>query len=595
MPRAKLKRTQASQNTIDQAKAAKKRKTRSKTKPKSKSTNDYDHGREVMEKGIHDIMNELRSVKGGRLANAVLPEWSDYLAEQYITNFSPEDMRAYLESVITTVKQHDSYGTYTDDHPAFTEARESMEKLIKSSYLSKPLEKPGVVSGADGEKPSTTTFESAYLSEKPSIDIDNKAKAVLEKEHKETLFKNEQDARMEYSKTRGEMISNINNSFLAGGKVPLFDDKFTLNNFLKSRGGESGKLNSEYFEQFLKSSGYMDGDSDMITSDLTTIRTDSKLRSYLVGDLEPDYINADKNSGVNKVAFTDARLNLLTRIIEQRASMMNTADYTEFSRSIADSGDALAQQALGNFNKTAEGREAIAKVDDRQAGLARDTALQQEIEKEAKYNPDVTEVAHGVDGDVVMGADAEPVYTATKTIRPTKIALAGSDLVKSTQGETIQDDILFDTFSWVPDGYGLGPYNSLHLRNKQHDLLRFGMEPMYQPRTQEEQNTCHPQPIEWENSLPKSVLQNSFVEMLEKQEIEGRGAEVIGMVGSQIIPENVNERGSSKDLPPASIRSEFRSIYDIKRGALERRAFQPAGTEYVPPPRLINSSYTMDR
>lgn len=122
-----------------------------------------------------------------------------------------------------------------------------------------------------------------------------------------------------------------------------------------------------------------------------------------------------------------------------------------------------------------------------------------------------------VQGDVVTRG-AMTVPTATKTLR-SKMAIAdpGYEAVRTSPYETLQNDVLFEAFSWVPEGFGLGPNNALHQLNKAHDALRYGMEQLYQPRADSPSNPPHGQQPAWQNSMPVPAIMGEFENRVRKK------------------------------------------------------------------------------
>jgi len=123
-----------------------------------------------------------------------------------------------------------------------------------------------------------------------------------------------------------------------------------------------------------------------------------------------------------------------------------------------------------------------------------------------------TEIEKTQKGDVV-GKGPQSVNVATKTLRPSFVIAGGED-VRPDEQANLQSDALFEAFSWVPDGYGLGPDNNLHLMNKQNDALRYGMGPLSMPRQLVDTNMPHACPMQWSEAMPESMVD----QFLEEQE-----------------------------------------------------------------------------
>jgi hypothetical protein len=195
-------------------------------------------------------------------------------------------------------------------------------------------------------------------------------------------------------------------------------------------------------------------------------------------------------------------------------------------------------------NKLKESGVQLPDVADRLNTQAKDN-----IAKNGKtnYEKDVNIDQDDEQGDVVVG-DKAPHGSATATLRP-QFALAGSDNLRSTPVENIQGNAVFDAFSWVPDGYGLGPNNRLHLRNKQNDFLRFGMEDLAQPRSYEYTNMPHNVPQQWYNYRTPQQLAQDFNQeyMRESLEMETSARQLSRPLN--VLEHDYNTVSSSRGLP----------------------------------------------
>lgn len=120
-----------------------------------------------------------------------------------------------------------------------------------------------------------------------------------------------------------------------------------------------------------------------------------------------------------------------------------------------------------------------------------------------------------VEGGDVLTSGPRSTRVDTNTLRA-RYMIAGYDDVKSSELGDAQSNALFETFSWVPDGYGNGPKNRLHELNKQHNLLRFGTEMLYQPRMYQELNLPHGEQEKWQNEMSIKSIDNSFGVILDK-------------------------------------------------------------------------------
>lgn len=158
-----------------------------------------------------------------------------------------------------------------------------------------------------------------------------------------------------------------------------------------------------------------------------------------------------------------------------------------------------------------------------------------------------TEVEKTTKGDEVTKGP-QSVGVATKNLRPSFVIAGGED-VKPDEEANLQSDALFEAFSWVPDGYGLGPANNLHLMNKQNDALRFGMDPLSLPRQLVDTNMPHSFPVQWNESMPDAMIEQFLdeqegLEMLIEQGFLAQESNPV-----KVLDHDYNNFPSYKDLP----------------------------------------------
>lgn len=144
-----------------------------------------------------------------------------------------------------------------------------------------------------------------------------------------------------------------------------------------------------------------------------------------------------------------------------------------------------------------------------------------------------------------IGSGPQSVDRSTPTLRA-NYQLAGYDDVKQTDIGDQQSNAIFETFSWVPDGFGLGPSNRLHKLNKQHNFIRFGTERLYQPRKFSPANYPHGNQSRWQDDLSLSQINTSF----DSQIKDKRSVEVVKMI-TRNNPLIVHE-GDEWDMSPSS-------------------------------------------
>lgn len=163
------------------------------------------------------------------------------------------------------------------------------------------------------------------------------------------------------------------------------------------------------------------------------------------------------------------------------------------------------------------------------------------------------------------------VSVATKTLRP-QLAIAGGEDVRPTPEDNVQSNAIFEAFSWVPDGYGQGPHNRLHLQNKQNEQLRFGMEELSQPRRDEPFNPPHPMPRSFASSLSMKELEMEYARRIGMQMIESTAMNIQTRQPMDVLHNDYNLEAGSQDLPRQNNGpSPYQPIYDTYRQFLPAR------------------------
>ena len=167
-----------------------------------------------------------------------------------------------------------------------------------------------------------------------------------------------------------------------------------------------------------------------------------------------------------------------------------------------------------------------------------------------------TRVGTNRQGDFIQQGSAS-VDTSTKSIRP-HLYIAGGESVRPDDEANLQSDALFEAFSWVPDGHGLGPSNALHLQNKQNEHLRFGMNPLSLPRT--EADYAHPR-----------MMRTQFWERMEDRQI-------LDLVATDIGQEYLQEMGvkAQEKTPIHVLDNDYNAFHSSK--LLKRRTPVPLET-----------------
>lgn len=158
-----------------------------------------------------------------------------------------------------------------------------------------------------------------------------------------------------------------------------------------------------------------------------------------------------------------------------------------------------------------------------------------------------TQVESTSKGDVVT-IGSQSVNTAQKTLRGSFVVVGGEH-VKPDEATNLQSDVLFEAFSWVPDGYGLGPNNNLHLQNKQNDHIRFGMNPLSVPRRLEDTNGVKPPPDKWQEALDDGDVLKELVDLYGMDELANHGVAMHQSNPIKVLDHDYNNYPSYKQLP----------------------------------------------
>ncbi len=170
-----------------------------------------------------------------------------------------------------------------------------------------------------------------------------------------------------------------------------------------------------------------------------------------------------------------------------------------------------------------------------------------------------------------------PRSTATgkKTLRP-KIPLAGSDSVKGTAVEEATSDTIFEAFSFVPEGHGLGVDNPLHQLNQNNEFIRFGVGNLAEPRANDPENGIKDEVPLWNNDQEKAFITS---------QVAGEAKDVIdsskAVEKQERQPESFVEDGMDYDHEPSSQAlprvkpTPFDTVYNNRRVFLPSTS--PAG------------------
>lgn len=204
---------------------------------------------------------------------------------------------------------------------------------------------------------------------------------------------------------------------------------------------------------------------------------------------------------------------------------------------------------------------------------------------QAEFVPDEEKGDVQVAGPIAVSV-ANPVLRA-------QFDVAGADEVRPEPIDNVQNDYLFETWSWVPDSGadGLGSRNQLKRLNRQVDQIRFGPSDLPAPRdfdTGVHEDCPH---VPMHSAMgPSSDMGSGVVDMIVER-FATKPAEAAAEVAADRIVDRFSIWGdtrsqlSAKALPGSDRRhTNLQSIYGPlrpRRGYLSRRAF-PQSTRRVP-------------
>lgn len=137
--------------------------------------------------------------------------------------------------------------------------------------------------------------------------------------------------------------------------------------------------------------------------------------------------------------------------------------------------------------------------------------------------------------------------TQLQNIRLLSKDVAPEDIAPS-EAEQVQNDIMFDMFSHVPDGFGNGATNKLYRMDINHDQkIRF-KQPLYEPRAYEGPELgLAPLPNQWKNQMDKSTIE-TYTMQLARDAYDRIALKSAEGVGSSLPGNDVHVVASSKGL-----------------------------------------------
>jgi hypothetical protein len=149
--------------------------------------------------------------------------------------------------------------------------------------------------------------------------------------------------------------------------------------------------------------------------------------------------------------------------------------------------------------------------------------------------------------DVVISGP-QSVQSATKTYRAA-LPTAGAEDVRPSEEDNLQSDALFEAFSWVPDGYGLGANNRLHNLNRQHDNIRYGIEQLYEPRCWQEYGHPIVMKEEFDDDMGPRKLVSEYADRVRRKRGEDTTKMQVKKRPLDTVPDGYLRDISAKDLP----------------------------------------------
>jgi hypothetical protein len=177
-------------------------------------------------------------------------------------------------------------------------------------------------------------------------------------------------------------------------------------------------------------------------------------------------------------------------------------------------------------------------------------------------------------GDVIT-LGPRSTQTGKKTLRP-KMPLAGGDAVKGSAMEEGTSNALFEAFSYVPEGYGLGPSNPLHHLNINNEFIRFGVGNLAEPRSMDPANGIKDDLPMWSNDQPVPFIK---AQVMDEAKDVVEGASAIAKQEQQPMSiiedsEDYNAEPSSQALPRPKP-TPYETVYNNVRTFLPSTS--PAG------------------
>lgn len=290
-------------------------------------------------------------------------------------------------------------------------------------------------------------------------------------------------------------------------------------------------------------------DKDYETFALTDVRVETKDETYRAF---ADKVFKNKDY---KEAFTDAAKAMRQNYAERHPGKeLPAIDDTKDFTADASTAPPSSAQPQGSFEQQVREKQGIAaqqvKAGQVIPGLGTVGAggqLTRGITQNVGGGNLATIVSSNDAGDYVSQGP-QSVEVAKQTLRP-KFVVAGGEDVRPSIQEDGQSNAIFESFSIVPDGYGLGPENRLHLLNKQNDVMRFGAEKLYEPRVDAPIAPARPIPAQWKESMSLQELEEAYATKIGMELLKARGISLVERNPIGVLEDDMNMIPSSKGLP----------------------------------------------
>lgn len=152
-------------------------------------------------------------------------------------------------------------------------------------------------------------------------------------------------------------------------------------------------------------------------------------------------------------------------------------------------------------------------------------------------------------GSDLVTSGNKNIDESTPSLRPQFFMSAAADIIPS-EYEQVKSDVLFDMFSVVPPGYGLGADNKLFVENERNKYYNYWRKPMYAPRDWDgPEMGIKPAPWQFQPTISDARLNTAFNKIATrldsiKELINHQQARAV-----DTLPDDNNALPSSQGLP----------------------------------------------